>query len=89
MGINRYILDEKTGDQKGLFLRFCDTTTSCNLFGFICVFSLTAGRLLVVKLPIVVALEEVGLLRVGPRDGGVDVVGQTLIKRLVIVINVC
>ena len=54
--------------------------------GFICSVLLTAGRILVVELPIVVALEEVGLLRVGPRDGGVDVVGQTLIKRLVMVI---
>ena len=42
--------------------------------------SLTAGGLLVVKLPVVVALEEVGHLGVGPRDGGVDVVGQTLGK---------
>ena len=44
--------------------------------------SLTTGGLLVVKLPVVVALEEVSLLRVGPRDGGVDVVGQTLETQL-------
>ena len=42
---------------------------------------LTAGGLLVVKLPVVAALEEVSHLGVGPRDSGVDVVGQTLIKR--------
>ena len=42
---------------------------------------LTAGGLLVVKLPVVAALEEVSHLGVGPRDGGIDVVGQTLGKR--------
>ena len=45
------------------------------------VLPLTAGGLLVVKLPVVAALEEVSHLGVGPRDGGVDVVGQTLGKR--------
>ena len=48
----------------------------------ICSVSLTAGGLLVVKLPVLVALEEVRLLRVGPRDGGVDVVGQTLATKI-------
>ena len=57
---------------------FCDRFKKAILFCYTVKSSLTAGGLLVVKLPVIVALEEVSLLRVGPRDGGVDVVGQTL-----------